>query len=125
MNIEKVNNVTGNGDYLSTRLGYIYKNATLKADYGSIKVDRITDNANNIVIESSYVGITIGYDPGYNFNFDIDLEYGSLRDDDGLEFNKKKEESSSKYYSGYHGNSSSGNMIKIKSEFGSVSLNKN
>jgi len=125
MNIEKVNNVTGNGDYLSTRLGYIYKNATLKADYGSIKIDRITANANNLVIESSYVGITIGYDSGYNFNFDIDIDYGSLRDADGLEFNKRKEESSSKYYSGYHGNSSSGNMVKISSDFGSVSLNKN
>ena len=123
--INKANSVNGNGDYLTTRLGDIYKNVSLKADYGSIKIDKMTANAGNLVIDSDYVCITIGYDSGYNFNFDIDIENGSLRDDDGLEFNKKKEESSSKFYSGYHGNSNSGNTVKINSEYGSVSLNKN
>lgn len=123
--INKVNSVTGNGDYLTTRIGDVYKNIALKADYGSIKVNRMTANAGNLVIESDYVGITIGYDPGYNFNFEIDLEYGSLRDHVGLEFAKKKIESSEKYYAGYHGNSSSGNTVKIISDYGSVSLYKN
>ena len=79
--IDKVNSVTGNGDYLTTRLGDVYQDVSLKADYGSIKIDRMTANAGDLEIESDYVGITIGYDSEYNFNFEIDLEYGSLRDD--------------------------------------------
>ena len=123
--INKANNVTGNGDYLTTRIGDVYKDVTLNADYGSIKIDRMTANAGDLEIESDYVGITIGYDSEYNFNFEIDLEYGSLRDDNDLEFNKKNVESSSKYYSGYHVNSGSGNVMKINSEYGSVFLKKN
>ena len=123
--IDKVNSVIGNGDYLTTRLGDVYKDVSLKADYGSIKIDKMTANAGDLEIESDYVGITIGYDSGYNFDFEINIEYGSLRDEDGLEFNKKNVESSSKYYTGYRGNSSSGNTVKINSEFGSISLDKN
>jgi len=123
--VEKVNSITGNGDYLTTRIGDVYKDVSLDADYGSIKIGRMTTNAGDITIESDYVGITIGYDSGYNFSFDIDLEYASLRDHEGLEFNKKKVESGSKYYSGYHGNANSGNTIKISSDYGSVSLIQN
>jgi len=123
--INKANNVTGNGDYLTTRIGDVYKDVTLNADYGSIKIDRMTANAGNLEINSDYVGITVGYDSRYHFDFDIHLEYASLRDDEGLEFYKKDVESSSKYYSGYHVNSGSGNVMKINSEYGSVSLKKN
>jgi hypothetical protein len=124
IHIEKANNVTGDGDYLTTRLGDIYKNVSINADYGSIEINQMTSNAGNLNIESNYTGITIGYNSAYNFNFEIDLEYASLRDKDGLEISKQRIESSEKYYSGHHGNASSGNLIKINSDYGSVSLKK-
>ena len=123
--IEKANNVKGDGDYLSTRIGDIYKNLSINADYGSIKIENITANAENITIESDYVGITIGYDPAYHFNFKIDLEYASLRDYEGLEFTKKRVESTDKYYEGYYGNANSGNTLTISSDYGSVTLKQN
>ena len=125
VNIEKVNNVSGNGDYLSLRIGDVYKSTSVKADYGSIIVKNMTANANNVIIESSYVGITVGYDPEYAFDFEIDLEYASLRDHKGLEFNIQREESNERYYEGYHGRANSGNTMRITSDFGSVSLVKN
>lgn len=124
IHIEKANNVTGNGDYLNTRLGDIYKNVNIKADYGSIEINQMSANAGNVNIETDYTGITIGYNSAYNFNFEIDLEHASLRDKDGLEITKQRIESSDKYYAGYHGNSNSGNLIKINSDYGSVSLKK-
>lgn len=123
--VDKANNVTGNGDYLTTIIGDIYKNVTLKADYGSIKINNMTQNAGNVIIDSDYTGIKIGFSPSYNFNFDIDLDYASLKNNGGLEFSTKKDDGSSKYYSGHYGNNNSGNSIKIKSDYGSVSLNKN
>ena len=122
---EKANNITGNGDYLTVVLGDIYKNVSIEADYGSIKIKRMMKNANNLTINSNYVGITIGHETGYNFNFDINLDYGSLRDHDGFEFSKKREDSSAKYYLGHYGSSNSGNLIKISSDYGSVTFNKN
>ena len=124
IHIEKANNVTGDGDYLTSRMGDIYKNVTIKADYGSIEIKQMASSAGNVNIESDYTGITIGYNSAYNFNFEIDLEYASLRDKDDLEMSKQRVESSKKYYSGYHGNSNSGNLVKINSDYGSVSLKK-
>ncbi|TXE19581.1 hypothetical protein ES692_02170 [Psychroserpens burtonensis] len=123
--INNANNVTGNGDYLTVRLGKIYKNVNLKADYGSIKIGEMTANAGNIEIDSNFNGITIGYDSSYKFRFDIDLEYASLRDTDDFEFTKKRIESTDKYYQGYYGDSNSHNLIKIKSEYGSVTFKRN
>ena len=123
--LDQINSVTGDGDYLTTRLGSVYKNVDIKSDYGSIKIERMMANAGDVIIESDYAGIKIGYQSGYNFSFDIDLEYASLRDDDGLEILKKRIESSDKYYSGYHGNQNSGNIIRIRSDYGSVSFYKN
>jgi hypothetical protein len=107
------------------RLGDVYKNVDIKGDYGSLKIDNITANAGNVSIESDYLGITIGYDPAYNFNFDINTEYGSIRNTDSFEFTQKKVESTEKYYLGYYGSSNSGNLIKINSDYGSVTFKEN
>ena len=123
--INKANNIIGNGDYLTVVIGDVYKNVTLEADYGSIKIANMTENAGNVNIESDYTGIKIGHATNYNFNFDIDLEYASLNDSGDFQFNKKREESGDKYYEGYYGSSSSGNLIKIESDYGSVSFFKN
>ncbi len=125
MDIGKVNNVNGNGDYLTTIIGDVYKNVTIKADYGSIKINRMAENAGNISINSDYLGIKIGYAPNYNFNFDINLDYGSLNGDNDFEFTKKTIESSSKHYIGYRGTNASGNSINITSDYGSLMLYKN
>ncbi|MEM6515723.1 MAG: hypothetical protein AAF688_06035 [Bacteroidota bacterium] len=123
--INNANNINGNGDYLTLRLGNIHKNVNLKADYGSIKIDKMVANAGNIDIEAEYNGITIGHDAGYSFNFEIDLEYASLRESDGFEFNKKRIESTDKYYEGYHGSPNSGNNVRIRSDYGSVTFKRN
>ena len=120
--IEKANNITGNGDYLTTKIGEVYKNVKLTADYGSIRIDRMTSNSGNVQIDSDYTGIKIGIDSGYSFDFEIDLEYASLSGDDDFEFTKKNIESTSESYKGYKGNSSSGNLVKISSDYGSVTF---
>lgn len=123
--IEKVNNVNGNGDYLTTKIGDVYKNIDIKGDYGSLKISNMTENAGNVTLGSNYMKITIGYAANYNFSFEIDLKYASFRGQDGLEIIKQRIESRNKYYAGYYGNNNSGNTIKISSDYGSVTFNKN
>ncbi|WP_417200778.1 hypothetical protein [Bizionia sp.] len=122
---DRANNVSGSGDYLTIVLGDIYKNVSIDSDYGSIKIKNIKATAKNITIDSDYVGIHIGFESGYHFNFEIDLDYASLRSHDGFEFNKKRDESTSKYYQGYYGSSNTNNYIKINSDYGSVTIDKN
>jgi hypothetical protein len=125
ININKLNNVTGNGDYLTMRFGEVYKNVDIKGDYGSIKIDKMTANAGTMNIDSNYLGITIGYHPEYHFNFDIITRYGAIRNTEDFEFSKKNTESSTNYYQGHYGSSGSSNLIKIKSDYGSVTFKKN
>jgi hypothetical protein len=125
MKIEKANNIVGNGDYLTTVIGDVYKNINLKADYGSIKINRMTENAGSANIKSDYTGIKIGYAPNYNFNFTINLDYGSFRDSDNLTITKEVKDSKDKFYQGYYGSASTTNTITIDSDYGSVSLFKN
>ncbi|MCB0398907.1 MAG: hypothetical protein KDD26_04645 [Winogradskyella sp.] len=122
LKIDNVNNLSGNGDYLSLRLGNVYKNVRVRANYGSLKIDRMASKAQNIDIDSEFMGITIGYDSNYSFDFDIDLEYASLRDSDAFNFTNKEVDSFEKKYNGYHGTKGSGNYVKIKSQYGSVSF---
>ncbi len=122
LKIDNVNNLEGNGDYLTLRLGNVFKNVSIEADYGSIKIDRMASNAKNLAINSDYVGITIGYDDNYNFTFDIDLDYGSLRGIDDFIFTNKNVDGSDKHYKGYFGAENSGNMVKITADYGSISF---
>lgn len=123
--IDKANNINGNGDYITTKIGDVYKNISLKADYGSIRINNMTQNAGNVTIQSDYTGIKIGFDASYKFNFDVDLDYGSLKYGDDLNFTTKETKGTDKLYRGSYGNSNSGNNIKIVSDYGSVSLTKN
>ena len=125
LTIEKVNNITGDGDYLTLRIGDVYKNVSITADYGSCKIENMTSNAGDVTIESDYMKITIGYSSGYNFDFDLNLRYGSLRGGEDLEISKQIEKSSSKQYAGYNGTKGSGNNINISSDYGSVTFKKN
>lgn len=125
MTVEKANHIKGDGDYLTARFGEIYKSIQLTSDYGSIKIDRMTANAGNVYIDSDYTGITIGYDSAYSFQFDINLDYASLRGEEDFQFTKKKTESTDKQYQGYYGTSNSGNLVKITSDYGSVTFKRN
>jgi len=122
LTVQNVNNFEGNGDYLNIRLGNVYKDVSIKADYGSIKIDKMTSNAGNLSIDTDYAGMNIGLDSGYSFDFELNLEYAGLRGGDDFEFSQKRVESSKKFYSGYKGKASSGNMIKINSDYGSVTF---
>ncbi len=125
LTVQKANTIDGNGDYLALRIGEVYDSVNVEADYGSMKIDKMTANAGDVTVNSDYMKITIGFDASYSFDFELDLQYASFRGKDDLEVNKEHIKSSSKYYQGYHGSQNSGNKIKINSEYGSVTFNKN
>lgn len=124
LTVGKVNSITGNGDYLTLRLGDVYKNASIKSEFGSFKIERFSPKATNLDVESEYTGITIGYTEDSNFDFEIDLEFASLRNAEDFNIIKQRIESSEKYYLGHYGKVNSGSKITINSEFGSVNFKK-
>ena len=125
LEIGEANNVQGNGDYVNVKLGTIHGNVDVNADYGSVKISKMAEDAGNINIRSDYTGIKIGYDAMYAFNFEITTEYAGVSGKDDFEINISKEKSSERYYKGFYRSDNSGNYVTITSDYGSISFYRN
>jgi hypothetical protein len=125
LEVEEANNVNGNGDYINVSLGTIHGNVDINADYGSVGIAKMAQDAGNVSIRTDYTGIKIGYDPMYNFNFEISTEYASVSGKDNFEISISKEKSSERYYKGFYGSADSENMISITSDYGDITFSKN
>jgi hypothetical protein len=125
LEVEEANNVHGNGDYINVSLGTIHGNVDINADYGSVGIRNMAQDAGNVSIRTDYTGIKIGYDPMYNFNFEISTEYARVSGKDDFEISISKEKSSERYYKGFYGSAGSENMITITSDYGDITFSKN
>lgn len=126
ISIEEASNVNGNSDYASMRFGTIFKSLTIDTDYGSVAVKRLAKGFENVMIDGQYAGIRINVDEDAEFDFVLDLQYAGFNyDDDQIEFYKKISKSTKKYYEGKFGNGNSKSTIKVKSQYGGVSIKKN
>lgn len=123
--IKKANNIQGTGDYISVKLGKVHGNVEIKADYGNLKIEEMTESAGNLAISSDYTGVKIGYHPQYFFDFEIRTSYAGVSGKENFEINTSSEKSNEKYYKGFYGKANSGNVLTIDSEYGGISLHKN
>ncbi|MCC1483739.1 hypothetical protein [Winogradskyella immobilis] len=124
LKVDNVNSLKGDGNHLTTRIGDVFKNLKLRGSHGSLKIERVAPIVNTIDIDTRFTSMTIGYDAGFNFNFDLYFQHGSLRDSDGFNYTNKETTHTSKKYQGYYGAKDSGNLVKINSQHGSVSFKK-
>ena len=123
--IGEVHNIQGNGDYITVKLGTVHGNLDINSDYGSIRIDKMAQDAGNLRIESDYTDVKIGYDPDYYFNFEIRTSYAGVRGKDDFEINISTEKSNKRYYKGYYGKANSGNNLSISCDYGGISFTKN
>ncbi|MBT8210481.1 MAG: hypothetical protein KJP14_08130 [Eudoraea sp.] len=125
LEVGTLNNVSGSGDYVNVKLGTVHGNVDLNADYGSIKIANLAEDAGNVSIRTDYTGIRIGYDPAYAFDFEISTDYAGVKGIEDFEVNISRVKNSDRYYAGYHGQANSGNQLYITADYGSVTFNKN
>lgn len=124
IHVENVNMLEGKGEHLTTRIGTVFKNLSLDNTHGTVKIERLAPSVNNVTLDSEFTSMTIGYDAELSFNFDLNLEFGSLRDSDGFNFTSKEIDHSDKRYKGYYGTRDAGTVIKVNSEHGNLSFKK-
>lgn len=121
--IDEAEHIIGNSDYAGMRFGTIFKSLEIEADYARISVKRLAQGFEKVFIDGQYSGIKIGVDQDAVFNFELDLQYASFKSDSAeIEYYKKISKSSKKYYEGKFGKGNSNASIKIRSQYGSVSI---
>ena len=123
--IAEVNNIQGTGDYINVQLGTVHGNVDIVADYGSLKIANMAQDAGNMQLRTDYTGVKIGYDPNYHFNFEIKTSYSGVSGKDDFEINISEEKNTSRFYKGYYGSNNSGNSVSISSDYGGVTFYKN
>ena len=119
-----INELHCDGSYLTIKIDQLDNSLSLDTNYSSFKIGNVSANAHNIAIDSGYTQVTIGYNAGYNFDFDVNLNYGQFNYDSDLQFTSRQDSSTDKRYKG-SSSKSSGNKVAINSNYGSVSLTKN
>ena len=67
INIDHVNIINGNGDYVSIRSKYVYQSGRFESDFGSLKIDELGKELKSLDIASDYTGIVLGLNPDNTF----------------------------------------------------------
>ena len=121
----EANNIYGRGDYINVQIGTVHGNLDITADYGSLKIDQMAEDAGNLLIKTDYTGVKIGYHPQYAFNFEIRTSYAGVSGKDDFDIQISEEKNNSKYYKGHYGSVSNGKNVSITSDYGGITFFKN
>lgn len=125
LEVKELNNVMGSGDYVNVKLGTVHGNVDINADYGSVKISNMAEDAGNVSIRTDYTGIHIGYDPAYTFDFDVTTDNAGVKGTEDFELNISRVKDSDRYYAGYYGQANSGKKVSVTADYGSVTFKKN
>lgn len=128
LKLDKGNDLSANIRYSSARIASLSVGGTFNIAYtGGFKIDEVEKNVKNLVINSSYSGLTLGIKEGADFDFDVTVSYAGFNFDDErvnlidkiADSSKPKSWSPTKNYKGSIGKGSDSRII-IKSNYGSV-----
>lgn len=125
LKIDNCSNIVGNCDYMHTSIGKLFKSGSFDIDYGSLKINALSEGFEVLNVESSYTQIKLGVNSSNSFNIEAKLTYGNLKYGNNFTFNKEITKSSSKYYQGFYNNSNSTSSIKIDSNYGNITFTTN
>lgn len=112
------------GNYLNIKIEQLNKQLSVNTNYSQLKVLNVAPNCNDILINSGYTQISIGYNSGYNFDFNVSVRYGDFKYDPNFQVNKSHEASYTKSYQGFSGKSGVNN-ISVISNYGNVAITRN
>lgn len=117
--------LTANIRYSSARISQLSHGGSFDIAYtGGFKIDEVDKNVKNLMINSSYSGLTLGIDQEANFDFDVTVSYAGFNfDEQKVNLTNKITDSPkwnpTKNYKGSIGKGSDSRII-IKSNYGSV-----
>lgn len=125
LKIENCSNIIGNSDYMHTSIGKMFGKGVFNIDYGSLKINALSEGFKGLNVDSSYTQIKLGVNSTNTFNIEAKLSYGNLKYDNNFTFNKEITKSSSKYYQGYYNSPNSTSTITLSANYGNITFTTN
>lgn len=128
LKLANANKVNATIKYSGAKIARLTTGGTFDLSYsGGFKIDDVDRNVKNLVINSSYSGITLGIDENADFDFDVTVSYAGFNfDNDKISLatplndpGKSKTWTPTKNYKGTVGKGSDSRII-IKSNYGGV-----
>lgn len=123
INVANANSISGDSDYVRLKFGNITSKLIIDADYGSLKVEKMSSNFKEINVSTQYTGVKIGVDSNSSFSLIANSQYSGISVPDGFNFTKQIEKNTKKHYEGTY-NGSNG-KITIRSQYGGIKIYKN
>ncbi|MDP3312507.1 hypothetical protein [Lutibacter sp.] len=125
LKIKSIGNLKGNSSYMNINVDKLSGSGEFGIDYGSLKINELSDHFKLIKVQSSYSHLKFGINNSNSFNINATLNYGSIKGVDGFTFNKEIKNTTSKYYEGFYNKQNSNSLISIKSGYGSLTFTTN
>ena len=124
LSIGSVGKLNLKSQYTSVTLGALNGDGNFDMEYNKLSIAEISNACKTLSVDGQYVGISLGFNSNYNADLDVHTNYASFKYADRVTarlLNDTKDYSSTKDYSGKIGNGS-GATVKIKSDYGSVTI---
>lgn len=109
--------------YTSTSIETLRGDARFNMQYNKLSINEVTNGCKALSIDGDYLNISVGFNADYNADLEAQTSYASFKYGDRVSASQvgNKEDSNSKHYMGKIGKGS-GAIVKIKSDYGSVTI---
>lgn len=110
-------------DYCGILVKEVSKSIYISCDYGSVKIGKVLPQANSVKIDTEYAGISVGYHPNWEFQYNFSNSYGKILMPESLPYTKKNIQMMESTIIGTKGNGK--NIFNISSEYAGVKVYEN
>ena len=126
LKLANADKLTSDIRYSSAKIGSLTNSGKIDVAYGSCRIEELNKNVQNLIINSSYSGLTMGIDETANFNFDVTVSYAGFNYNDAkINITRKTPDENAKGYNptknyiGTYGKGSDSKIV-IKCNYGGV-----
>ena len=122
--IRGLNELNAKSKYTNYTIEELRKSLVLNTEYGSVRIDKVSENLERIDLTNRYGGINIGIDNLVAYRLNAECDYCNVKVPEGSFRGNREKERSHLRMNGTVGASSPTAIVKIKSRYGEVKLTK-
>ncbi|OKL39087.1 DUF4097 family beta strand repeat-containing protein [Pontibacter flavimaris] len=125
MKVGEAGGLQGSSQYGDFSLGSLQETMDMKVQYGSFRIDNISNNIRKISLDSGFTPLNLNFADNTNFNFDVNVQFGNFNVDKSLvTITSLEKDYTSAEYKGRFGGASPKGVVSITSKYGDVKFTK-